>query len=150
MSWLGEASGWRLAGDKHFMERYAALVVATEAERDRLGGGEPNNLEAKLLFAVKELVFRKIPADPMSKNYILGNTLGPYFRAWRRAKFFQQYRLFYRFNSGKKIIIYSWFNDENTLRAYGSKTDAYKEFAKMLDNGKPPTDFDELIDYLGK
>lgn len=150
MSWLGDASGWRLAGDKHFMERYAALVVATEAERARLGEGDPNTLEAKLLFAVKELVFRKIPADPMNKNYVLGNTLGPYFRAWRRAKFFQQYRLFYRFHSGKKIIIYSWFNDENTLRAYGSKTDAYKEFAKMLDSGKPPTDFDELISYLGK
>jgi toxin YhaV len=150
LSLLGKSAGWTLVADVHFMERYEALRLATEKERERLGGGEPSNLEAKLLFAVNELVFKKIPADQINKNFILGNTLGPYFRAWRRAKFFQQYRLFFRFHSGKKIIIYSWFNDESTLRAYGSKTDAYKEFAKMLESGKPPTDFDDLLGYLAK
>lgn len=150
MIWLGRSAGWALAGDKHFYERYNELLRAVEAEKARLQGGEPNSLEAKLLFAVTELVYKKVPADPMNRYFMLGNTLGPAFRSWRRVKFFQQYRLFYRFHSGRKIIIYSWFNDDSTLRAYGSKTDAYKEFAKMLEAGDPPTDFDELIASLGK
>lgn len=150
MGWLGQAGGWRLAADRHFLERYTALIVSTEKERERLGGGNPSHLDAKLLFAVNQLVFDKIPADPMSKAYLLGNTMGPNFRSWRRAKFFEQYRLFFRFHSGKKIIIYSWFNDDGTLRSYGSKHDAYKEFTKMLKRGKPPTDFDELLGYLAE
>lgn len=132
------------------MKSYQALLNATEAEKQKLGGQQPNNLEAKLLFAVNELVFRKISADPMSKNSLLGNTLGIRHRSWRRVKFFQQYRLFYRFHSGKKVIVYSWFNDQDTLRSFGSKSDAYKQFAKMLDSGKPPTDFDELVKYLAE
>jgi len=147
---LGKSGDWVLLADQHFMQSYQALVNATEAEKQRLGGQQPNNLEAKLLFAVKELVFRKIPADPMSKNNLLGNTLGVRFRSWRRVKFFQQYRLFYRFHSGKKVIVYSWFNDQDSLRSYGSKSDAYAQFAKMLAKGKPPTDFDELVKYLAK
>jgi hypothetical protein len=35
-------------------------------------------------------------------------------------------------------------NDENSLRTYGSRTDAYKVFRSMLDGGNPPDDWDEL------
>lgn len=150
MTLLGKSGDWVLLADQQFMQSYQALVNATEAEKQKLDGQQPHNLEAKLLFAVNELVFRKIPADPMSKNYLLGYTLGIRHRSWRRVKFFQQYRLFYRFHSGKKVIVYSWFNDQDSLRSYGSKSDAYRQFAKMLESGKPPTDFDDLVKYLGK
>ena len=36
-------------------------------------------------------------------------------------------------------------NDENSLRAYGSRTDAYATFKRMLDGGNPPDDFDALM-----
>ena len=61
------------------------------------------------------------------------------------AKFFQQYRLFFRFHLEKKIIIYTWVNDENTKRAYDKKTDAYTVFKKMLKNGNPPNNWDDLL-----
>ena len=35
-----------------------------------------------------------------------------------------------------------WVNDDKTLRAYGSKTDAYATFKGMLEDGNPPDDFD--------
>lgn len=35
-------------------------------------------------------------------------------------------------------------NDENSLRTYGSKTDAYNVFKGMLDDGNPPDDWDKL------
>jgi len=36
-------------------------------------------------------------------------------------------------------------NDESTKRAYDSKTDAYRVFEKMLNNGHPPDSWDELL-----
>lgn len=39
----------------------------------------------------------------------------------------------------------AWLNDEKTLRAYGSRADAYATFRGMLDGGNPPEDFDELL-----
>lgn len=47
---------------------------------------------------------------------------------WFRAKFFQQYRLFFCYHQASKIIVYAWVNIEATLRAYDSKTDAYQVF----------------------
>lgn len=35
-------------------------------------------------------------------------------------------------------------NDENTLRTYGKKTDAYTVFSKMLKRGHPPADRESL------
>ena len=45
----------------------------------------------------------------------------------------------------RNILVYGWVNDENTLRSYGSKTDAYVVFKKMLESGKVPNSWDELI-----
>jgi toxin YhaV len=36
-------------------------------------------------------------------------------------------------------------NDEKNKRAYGSKTDAYKVFEKMLKAGHPPEVWDDLL-----
>ncbi len=68
---------------------------------------------------------------------------------WFRAKFFQQYRLFYRFNSDAKVIVVAWVNEDKTLRAYGSKTDAFATFKGMLEDGNPPDDFDVLLKEAG-
>ncbi len=96
--------------------------------------------------ALDKLLFEIIPSDPASARYLLGNTLGPKHRAWRRAKFGGQYRLFFRFDSAAKIIIFGWMNDEDTLRAYGSKKDAYAVFVKMLDSGRPPSTWTDLLE----
>jgi toxin YhaV len=47
---------------------------------------------------------------------------------WFRAKFFQQYRLFFRYHRESRIIIYAWVNDEESKRAYESASDAYRTF----------------------
>lgn len=53
--------------------------------------------------------------------------------------------MFYRFNSDAKVIVLAWLNDDKTLRAYGSKTDAYATFKGMLEDGNPPDNFDVLL-----
>ena len=68
-----------------------------------------------------------------------GNTIGRDARGWRRVKFLGRFRLFYRFNSGSKVIIYVWVNDETTLRARGFDSDPYAVFRRMLLAGDPTT-----------
>ena len=57
-----------------------------------------------------------------------------------------RYRLFFRFASSPvKIVVYVWFNDEDTLRKAGSKTDVYEAFKRMLARGVVPSDIGVLL-----
>ena len=108
--------------------------------------GYKSHFSTKRLATLEKLLFEVIPSDPSNKVWLQGNTLGQANRNWRRAKFLQQYRLFFRFDSKNKIVIYGWVNDENSLRARESKTDAYKIFESMLKSGNPPSGWDELLE----
>ena len=99
----------------------------------------------KLLTAIDKLAFNIIPQEPNRPEYRQGNTLGKDYRYWFRAKFFQQYRLFFRFHQDSKIIVYVWVNDEKSKRAYGSNTDAYEVFKKILNSGNPPDSWEKLL-----
>lgn len=96
---------------------------------ERLRQKDPNDYRkknaAKRLAAIFKLAFEVIPEDPTRSEYRQGNTLGDEYKHWFRAKFFQQYRLFFRFHLESKIIIFAWINDQKSKRAYGSSTDAY-------------------------
>ena len=83
--------------------------------------------------------------NPARAEYRQGDTLGAEFTHWFRAKFFQQYRLFFRYNLRTRIIIFVWVNDDKELRAYESKTDAYRVFRKMLKGGEPPDSWAALL-----
>lgn len=143
-------NGWVLLFDSHFEAQYQKLTEKVERARHRLGADVTHSNHFKRLVAVRKLVFEVIPMDPADRDFSLGNTLPPQYKTWRRAKFLQQYRLFFRFDSSSKVIIYSWFNDEESLPAYEKKADAYKAFEKMLERGKPPTNWSELLESLGE
>lgn len=101
---------------------------------------------AKLLAALHELIFNKVPLDPASNQYRQGKTLGADRKHWFRAKFGNgRFRLFFRYDSRARIIVFAWVNDENSLRTYGSKRDAYAVFERMLDSGNPPDSWTELV-----
>ncbi len=79
------------------------------------------------------------------EEYRQGNAMGPTFRHWRRAKIGRRFRLFFRFDSSAKIIIFAWVNDQSTLRSSGSKSDLSAVFQKMLQRGYPPDDWVALV-----
>lgn len=85
------------------------------------------------------------PGNPGRPEYRLGHTLGAAHTHWCRAKFFQQYRLFFRYHAPARLLVYAWVNDESSLRAYERDDDAYKVFQKMLGRGRPPGDWDALV-----
>lgn len=97
------------------------------------------------LAAINKLAFEIIPQNPARPEYRQGATLGDDHKHWFRAKFFQQYRLFFRYHQESKIIVYAWVNDESTKLAYGSDADACRVFQRMLKNGNPPDDWLNLL-----
>lgn len=138
-------NGWLLLQHPAFGDAFAALTDRVQDLADRDPVGYRARAETKLLAALVRLTTRDIPADPTDERYLLGNTIGKDRRHWRRAKFIQQYRLFFRFDAARRIIIYAWVNDQTTKRAYGSRTDAYAVFRKRLARGHPPDDWDALL-----
>ena len=120
-------------------------AAALRAETHDPDGFE-SNANVKLFRALATLIFEVVPSDPNREEYRQGNTMGTDFRHWRRAKIGRRFRLFFRFDSRSRIIIFAWVNDENTLRSSGAKTDPYSFFQKMLKSGNPPDDWDTLLD----
>lgn len=136
--------GWTILGHPLFLEAMEKLLVAVEAEKMSNAGSAPSG-NAKLLAHLLDLAFVRIPEDPGNRTYRHGGTLQDR-RHWFRGKTGGgRYRLFYRFDSRAKIIVYAWVNDEHSLRTYQSKSDAYAVFARMLDNGNPPDQWDTLV-----
>jgi toxin YhaV len=56
-----------------------------------------------------------------------------------------RFRLFFRYDSRSRLIVYAWVNDERTLRQRGAKTDPYEVFRRMLAAGNPPNDWAALL-----
>jgi toxin YhaV len=138
-------SGWRLFIHPLLDEQLDALNLKVHRALMKSGATSKTPRARKISDRVKNLMNSEIPQNPNSPVYRLGSTLGEVERVWFRAKMFGQYRLFFRFDSASKIIVYVWVNDEESLRAYGSKTDAYALFKRMLDGGYPPGTFEELL-----
>ena len=121
MDFPQRVNGWALYAHPCFQETYDALV----AEVETLKGKDPENYQrkaaTKLLAVVHKVIEEHITVNPSSPAFRHGKSLG----------------------SGK-VIILGWMNDENTLRTYGKKTDAYTVFSKMLKRGHPPADWESL------
>jgi len=99
----------------------------------------------KLLAGLNQLMLEVVPSDPGHPRFYLGHSLGPDYGHWRRAKMYQRYRLFFRFSSAHRSIVFIWINNEDSLRTYGATTDAYATFQKMIERGTPPDDLDQLL-----
>jgi toxin YhaV len=137
--------GWCLLAHPLFLEQLESLVVEVKKHQRKNPAHYKEKNSTKRLAAIIKLIFQKIPEDPTLPEYRQGATLGHDYKHWFRAKFFQQYRLFFRYHLESKIIVYAWINDEDTKRAYNSKSDAYTVFKKMLGKGHPPNDWKSLV-----
>ncbi|RII75180.1 type II toxin-antitoxin system YhaV family toxin [Pseudomonas monteilii] len=137
--------GWTVFAHPLFLAKLDALSTQVHAQMQKDPTGYMKRNAYKRLAAIKRLAFDVIPQDPTKSEYRQGATLGEGHKHWFRAKFFQQYRLFFRYHTPSRIIVLAWVNDESSKRAYESHDDAYKVFQKMLDNGHPPDDWDQLL-----
>jgi len=138
-------NGWTIFAHPLFLDQLEQLSQQVEVFRQKDGVNFVKKNATKRLAAIAKLAFEVIPQDPARAEYRQGSTLGEDHKHWFRAKFFQQYRLFFRYHAKSKVIVFAWVNDEDTKRAYESGDDAYRVFRKMLESGHPPDDWEQLL-----
>ncbi len=131
--------GWTIFAHPLFLAQIEALAQQVEAFKQKDLAGYVKKNASKRLAAITKLAFDVIPQDPARPEYRQGGTLGDDHKHWFRAKFFQQYRLFFRYHAPSKVIVFAWVNDEDTKRAYEGSDDAYRVFRKMLTSGENDT-----------
>ena len=141
-----EINGWQL----YYFRTFAAALDELEVEVAALAASNPRGYKAhprtRLLASVYKAITERVPANPDNPDFRLGKTLGRDYGNWRRVGLPERYRLFFRFASKPvKLIVYVWFNDEDTLRKAGSKTDVYETFRRMLARGEVPESIDRLL-----
>ena len=136
--------GWTVFAHPLFLAQIELLARQVEALKQKDPVGYVRKNASKRLAAINKLAFDVIPQEPTRPEYRQGGSLGDDHKHWFRAKFFQQYRLFFRYHAPSKLIVYAWVNDEDTKRAYESSDDAYRVFRRMLESGHPPDDWDQL------
>ena len=131
-----EVNGWRIL-------LHPLVLKRIQEWQARASKGDVRS--HKLLAGLNQLILEVVPTDPGHPRFYLGHSLGPNYGHWRRAKMYQRYRLFFRFSSAHRSIVFIWINDENSLRTYGASTDAYATFQRMIERGTPPDDLDQLL-----
>lgn len=137
--------GWTVFAYPLFLAQIEALAEQVEALQKKEPVGYVKKNATKRLAAITKLAFDVVPQNPARPEYRQGGTLGEHHKHWFRAKFFQQYRLFFRYHESSRVIVFAWVNDETTKRAYESNDDAYRVFRKMLENGHPPDEWSQLL-----
>ena len=146
------ANGWGL----YYFRIFKAALDELETAVTQLALDDPRGYKThpktKLLASVYKSITEVVPANPDAPEYRLGKTLGAENTNWRRVKkgMPDRYRLFFRFASSPvKVIVYVWFNDEDTLHKAGAKTDVYETFKRMLARGVVPVSIRELLPQAG-
>jgi toxin YhaV len=137
--------GWLLLYHECIVGQLRKLDAAAERARQKDPKGFESNANVRLVRAIGHLILDVVPGDPARPEYRQGNTLGAAYRHWRRAKIARRFRVFFRYDSRSRIIVFAWLNDEQTLRSAGSSSDPYAVFRKMLERGDPPDDSSELV-----
>ncbi|MCC2637836.1 MAG: toxin [Moraxellaceae bacterium] len=110
-------NGWAILAHPLFLDQFEALLAQVEQLQARDPVGYVRKNATKRLAAITTLAFEVIPQDPARPEYRQGDTLGADYKHWFRARFFQQYRLFFRYHLASRIIVLAWVNDEDTRPA---------------------------------
>lgn len=142
------ANGWQL----FYFKPFKAALDELERAVTKLARQDPAGYKAhpktRLLASIYKAITQTVPVNPDHPDFRLGKTLGAGHTNWRRVKkgMPDRYRRFFRFASQPvKLIVYVWFNDEDTLRKAGSRSDVYEVFTRMLSRGQVPTSIGELL-----
>ena len=141
-------NGWQLFYFKLFKIALDELELAVTKLAKQNPAGYKSHPKTRLLASIYKAITQSVPADPDHPDFRLGKALGAEHTNWRRVKkgMPDRYRLFFRFASKPiKLIVYVWFNDEDTLRKAGSKTDVYEVLKRMLSRGQVPGGIKELL-----
>ncbi len=138
-------NGWTLLFHECLLEQLSRLDAAVQKAKAKDPENYLENSNVRLFNSLSQRMLVAVPDDPTREQYRLGTTMGPVYTHWKRVKIGQRFRLFFRYDSASKVIVYAWVNDSTTLRASGAKNNPYNVFRQMLDKGNPPDAWKDLI-----
>ncbi len=142
-----EKRGWKIYFHNLFNDKYEELYESVLALRKRNPTGYKKNPRTKLLASVHKAITVDVPENPLHPKFNLGYALGPKYKSWKRVKsgMPERYRLFFKYNTSEKSIVFAWLNDEYSLRKAGDKHDVYRVFERLLECGNIPSEFSALL-----
>jgi toxin YhaV len=123
-------NGWTVFAHPLFLAQLEALTSQVEHIQKKDPVAYVTKNASKRLAAIAKLVFDVVPQDPTRAEFRQGDTLGEEHKHWLKAKFYQQYRLFFRYHAQARVIVFAWVNDEDSKRVYERGDDAYRLFRK--------------------
>lgn len=103
--------GWTIFAHPFFLEQLRVLAQQVETFQRIDPVGYVKKDASKRLAAITKLAFDVVPQDPARPEYRRSSTFGDEHKHWFRAKFFQQYQLFFRYHAPSKVIVFVWVDD---------------------------------------
>ena len=131
--------GWTLLFYTEFSRQLAKLEDAAERARRKDPRGFASNSTVKLLRAVDRAISEVIPQDPSRAEYRQGNTLGRGYRHWRRARIGRRFRLFFRYDTKAKVIVYAWIMTNARYGPQGARPTRTRCSPECSRKGTQPT-----------
>lgn len=100
-------NGWTIYFHPLFLDQLERLKAGVERDVTKRPHGLTKGPNTKLLSAIRTITLDRIPQDPTNARYRLGTALGDGPKHWFRDKFGNgRFRLFFRYDSKVKIIVY--------------------------------------------
>ena len=139
--------GWNLLFHEGLIEQLQKLQAAAQRAQAQDPQGFESNANLKLFNALAQLMLETVPSDPSRDEYRQGNTMGPAFRHWRRAKLGRRFRLFFRFDSKTRIIIFMATMEAQTYLAKRQARADLNAFDAVMarTGGEPPREGDRIL-----
>ena len=138
---------WNLLFHDGLIEQLQKLQTAAQKAQTQDTQGFESNANVKLFNALAQLMLETVPSDPSRDEYRQGNTMGPAFRHWRRAKLGRRFRLFFRFDSKTRIIIFMAMMEAQTYLAKRQARADLNAFDAVMarTGGEPPREGDRIL-----
>src|SRR4051812_22793049 len=109
-------NGWSIYLHPQFLSALRILIDEVRSAEAVDPIGYKKKRCSQLLAATRKMAFVDIPSNPADARFRQGGTLGGAYKHWFRGKYLQQYRLFFRFDERKRLIVLAWVNDDHTKR----------------------------------
>ena len=134
-------NGWTILFHPLFNDQWQQLLEKVKSLKSRLSPADfVKHPQVKLFKGLTVGIEEKIPQDPKASYFALRKPLDKYSRL-KKMGLPNRYRLFFRVFPKQKTIIILWLGFP---RKEGDKKDCYRLFAKMVKNGRFPSNLEDI------
>ncbi len=132
--------GWTLLFHDHVIEQLRGLQARAERAKQDDPQGCEGYANLGLFQTLSRLILEVVPRNPSRDAYVPDSMQGQIGGHWRRVEIGRSFRLFFRYDSKARVIVFARVHEEQALRSAVSKSVHAATFAKKIGHGNPPDD----------